>query len=219
MKSELEEFIKSNSGKLKRGEINYTEQGFINSIHRLAGFDSEFRGYFWKLLHSDRMLSLVKNFLRDDAQARKAECFAKPKQFGLESPWHQDNFYWGVKDANALTVWIALDHCNNQNGALSYITGSHKLGLLPHVDSHMPGSSQKIEQQTLEHLNLQDMIETPELFPGDILIHHSLMIHGSEKNLSESDRRGVTLQYKALNSNYDDSMVEHYYKRLSLQLK
>ena len=50
-----------------------------------------------------------------------------------------------MNDANALTVWLALDETNEKNGGVFYYDGSHKYGILEHVPSYAKGSSQKIK--------------------------------------------------------------------------
>ena len=49
-----------------------------------------------------------------------AELFAKPANVGIPAPLHQDNYFWCLKNNEALTVWIALDKANNRNGGVFY---------------------------------------------------------------------------------------------------
>ena len=62
-------------------------------------------------------------------------------------------------------------------------------------------------------------IVVPELKPGDALIHHSEIVHGSEPNTSEYARRGWTLQYKAESAAYDQVRLENYEAELAEQLE
>ena len=70
--------------------------------------------------------------LASEPEFREAEYFAKPAKQGLESPMHQDNFYWNIENAQALNVWIALTRSNKNNGGLCYLEKSHTLGTLNH---------------------------------------------------------------------------------------
>lgn len=218
IKKELDIFIQKHAKNLVKDEINYTGNGEINSIHRLAGFDSQFEGFFSDLLNQKRITTLVGELLNDKAEPRKAEFFAKPAYTGLKSPMHQDNFYWGIEDHNGLTIWCCLTESNEKNGGIRYVKGSHKKGLIKHEDSFAPGSSQMIPLNILDQFSTEDFI-TPDLKSGDIVIHHSLMIHGSLENKSSIPRPGLTLQYKAQNSNYNSDMVKYYYSQLEKQLK
>jgi ectoine hydroxylase-related dioxygenase (phytanoyl-CoA dioxygenase family) len=131
---------------------------------------------------------------------------------------HQDNFYWCLDNANGLTVWIALDKCDESNGGLSYYKGSHKLGTLDHKDSFAPGSSQTIRDYDLLYKMDKDRVLV-HLEPGDCLIHHSNTIHGSAANTSERARRGVTMQFKGKHAGYDAKMKAHYEARLAEQIR
>ncbi len=218
LEDELVNFVKKRAEVLKRDEINFTPDGKINSIHRLAGIDADNSdNYFFGLLNSDRMKNFAQHFLNDESEGRRMELFAKPAGVGMKSPWHQDNFYWCISNANALTIWVALDTCGSFNGGVSYISGSHKWGLQEHTDSFAPGSSQTVANQELLKSSEKLMV-CPDLQPGDALIHHSLTIHGSADNLSQSSRRGITFQYKGVHAEYDKRMQQHYNSRLNAQV-
>ena len=58
---------------------------------------------------------------------------------------------------------------------------------------------------------------TPELNPGDILIHDCLIIHGSNKNRSNKDRTGLTMRYIANSSKINKAAKLKYEKALKKQ--
>ena len=87
-----------------------------------------------------------------------------------------------------------------KNGGVYYYCGSHKKGIYDHKPSYEKGTSQKISN--IKKLkNFKKL--TPKLNVGDALIHHCLVVHGSNKNKSNISRRGLTFQFKDKNSNYD----------------
>lgn len=182
----------------------------INSFHELAQCD-EIKNYAQKKI----VLDVAKEFLNSNPEFRGCELFAKPAMIGLPSPSHQDNYYWGVIGANALTIWIALNISNKNNGCVYYYDGSHKYGIIKHQPSFAKGSSQKISDiKFLQNFE----ISYPELKPGDALIHHSQVIHGSLKNTSKSNRRGWTIQFKDENASYDLKQIKKYEKSLNDQI-
>jgi ectoine hydroxylase-related dioxygenase (phytanoyl-CoA dioxygenase family) len=132
---------------------------------------------------------------------------------GLPSPWHQDNAYWCLEPASGLTIWIALDAADAENGGVNYLRGSHRLGLLPHQPSYAPGSS-----QTIMSLPALDCV-TPALAPGDALVHHCLTIHGSSANRSGRARRGVTLQYQGASAQVNQEKLQQYESALEVQVR
>ena len=68
----------------------------------------------------------------------------------MPAPPHQDNYLWAINNNNGITFWIALDKSGKNNGGLYYLKSSHKLGLLKHENSYMPGTSQKIPKSLLK---------------------------------------------------------------------
>ena len=45
------------------------------------------------------------------------------------------------------------------------------------------------------------------------------MVHGSNDNKSEKNRRGFTVQFKDKNSAYDKELLKNYEEKLSHQMK
>ena len=209
-RKEVDLFLNNEVEKLNGKDINMTE-GEVNSIHCLhkSKWFDDFQG-------RESIHQLVNEFLAKEGEARAAELFAKPANVGLASPDHQDNYYWCVDDANALTIWVALDDAGPDNGGIYYYKGTHKLGLLEHEASFAPGSS-----QTLKFPESMDVYEriTPSLKAGDCLVHHSLTVHGSHANTSTVPRKGWTMQFKSKESSYDEFMKERYQRSLNEQME
>jgi len=205
----VEALLASGARELRGRDINHVD-GTVNSIHRLQSDE-----WFNSVLQSDEMLEFVRPFLDDDPIPRKCELFAKPAEVGLPSPAHQDNYLFCIKGGNALTVWVALDPAGEENGALYYHDGSHRAGIVSHVKSFAPGTSQRVA----DDVDLSDYpIVMPTLEPGDVLVHHSEIVHGSQANTSQRSRRGWTLQYKAASAEYDQERIAQYERDLAEQL-
>lgn len=211
----LKDFLKNKSKILKGRDINRTSNNSINTMHDIDKHED----YFSNFSKKKKILSLSKLLLNSSPEFRKCEMFAKPAKVGMASPMHQDNFLWAVKNNNGLTFWVALDYCNEFNGGLTYLKGSHKYGLLSHESSFAPGTSQKIKENELKKIYNECETITPELYPGDVLIHHCLMVHGSNRNKSDMSRRGFTIQFKDKNSIYDQALLDNYEKKLNEQMK
>ncbi len=210
----IDMFILNELPALSGREVNYID-GELNSIHALHKNDN----YMVKLALEKRMLDLAEKFLEAKPELRGVELFAKPAKKGLPSPMHQDNFYWCVNGANALTFWIALDASSAKNGGVAYYPGSHKLGLIEHKNSNAPGSSQKVPDEFIEKEYGSVKPVIPAIQPGDILVHHSLTFHGSGANKSDMSRRGLTMQFKDKSVSYNKEMQNHYDTNLEKQVK
>ena len=203
----LDSKVKNYSGR----DINFTEKK-INSFHKLA--DSKFVKR--NLAKNKKIKKTAEYFLKEKSKFMASELFAKPAKYGLPVPNHQDNYYWCVNNANALTIWIALDKVSKLNGSICYYEKSHRFGIFKHSPSFSKGSSQKIRNN--KALKNFKKIHT-NLLPGDALIHHSLIVHGSERNKSGNSRRGLTLQFRAKNSFIDPKKKISYEKELKEQIK
>ncbi len=209
-------FLKKNLKKYQGRDINFSKKDVnineINSFHKLS--DAK----WLKLLARKKKIKDLSKYFIDTKKTslRACELFAKPAKIGLPAPIHQDNFYWCVKDHRALTAWVAIDDSTKKNGAIFYLNGSHKLGVVEHEPSYQKGSSQKVK--TIKKYK-KYKIETPNLKPGDCLVHHCLVMHGSTKNISSQSRRGFTFQFKNANSKYDLEKKKVYEKSLMKQMQ
>jgi ectoine hydroxylase-related dioxygenase (phytanoyl-CoA dioxygenase family) len=215
VKSLIDTYLAKKLHKYNSRNINFAnkkkEINSINSYHNL-------RNHPWikKFSKRSQVKSTVDLLLGSQSEYKASELFAKPAKIGLPSPDHQDNYYWSVLGGNALTIWIALDKVSNKNGGLYYYEKSHKYGIFEHKPSFAKGSSQTIRnKKILKRFNKV----IPSLNLGDALIHSSLVIHGSEANHSNFNRKGWTLQFKDISSNYDYPHIKKYLKDLKNQIK
>lgn len=106
---------------------------------------------------------------------------------------HQDNAYFKVDPPSALTMWIALDDIDEENGCLYYASMTHLTPTRKHQRYHdhttfrtrsgVPGLSICLHEHPEEH-------DVPMIVKaGDVLVHHSNLVHRAGKNSSENRRR------------------------------
>ena len=60
---------------------------------------------------------------------------------------------------------------------------------------------------------------TPNVKKGDVIVHNSLSVHGSFKNISSKRRIGWTFCYKPKSSPYDIKRTKKFEKKLFHQIK
>ena len=209
LKRKIDLYIKRKAKILRGKEINFVKNE-VNSIHLFKDI------FFKKFSNQDKILELGKFFLKAKPKVKHFEYFAKPKKIGLPSPMHQDNYYWNLTNPNSFTIWIAIDKATKKNGAVEYLLGSHKR-LYPHTASFAPGSSQKVKE--IEKLRTKFKVKIFGLNPGDCLIHHSQIVHGSKKNLSNKSRKGFTVQVMTNSSKVDKVKFQKYQKSLKKQIE
>ena len=216
IKTKINNFLKSNIKNYHSRHVNFTGKNKsyknINSFHKLDDCKQ-----IKKFSKNRKIKHLVSSLLKTkNIKLRQSEYFAKPKKIGLSVPDHQDNYYWNIIGGNALTIWIAITKSEISNGSIHYYEGSHKKGILKHTPSFAKGSSQKIKNaKSLKKFKKV----SPILRTGDALIHHSLIVHGSQANKSNFSRKGLTFQFIEKNAKLDKKKMVNYEKQLFKQIK
>ncbi len=109
--------------------------------------------------------------------------YADEKQ-RTDVPWHQDNGYGRLVPANDLTVWIALDDCDTNNGCLWVHPGSQKLGDLPHHGEH-----------GLRAADVEGAGIALPMQAGDAVMFGSLLLHRSLANTTSGTRVAMYVRY------------------------
>ena len=209
VKMNLFEYLKkSKKIKSNRGMHFANNSELINSIHHLKW------PYVKKFRKNKKTLKIVECLLEEKSKDFGAEVFAKPAKVGMKVPIHQDNFYWNIQNSLGLTVWVALDKSNRENGAIYYFKGSHKHGLFEHKNSFVPGSSQEVREKKVLKKFKKCL---PTLNIGDILIHDCMVLHGSERNLSNKHRAGLTMRYITKSGKFNLKAKKKYEKNLKKQ--
>lgn len=179
------------------------EKGIINSIHRLEEFDTSLRNF----AESDKVKGVAEACVGKDPILFSIQLFLKPAGKGLATPAHQDNAFWHLSEPGGITIWIALDDVNLENGAVQFVPRSHMFGLVPHVKSHnTPGSSRVISAEDLTDKNWVNF----NLRPGDCTVHCGLSIHRSAPNVSGKPRRALLFNFKAKGAVRDEAEFARY---------
>jgi ectoine hydroxylase-related dioxygenase (phytanoyl-CoA dioxygenase family) len=127
----------------------------------------------------------------------------KAPRSGLPAWWHQDGHPWrerlGIE--SAVTLWIALDRADADNGALYVVAGSHTSPVRPLVAAKVvapdgadgpgmfPGG---IDPGLLDPSRIRVLV----MAAGDVSAHHPALVHGSGANRSDRIRRALALRYR-----------------------
>ena len=111
----------------------------LKQLQRM-GRDSFFDAY----RDHPRWRQVAETLLGEPADAEEPEWFNKPPGTVHVTPPHQDNYYFCLTPPHVLTIWLALDDVDAENGCLRYVAGSHTRGFRPHDRSNVLGFSQGI---------------------------------------------------------------------------
>ena len=213
-KEKIFNYLKKNHKKFSGRDINYSSKlklfKNICSFHNLQSNKS-----IKKMSNKGIFFEIAKKMLKKAPELRASELFIKKKNLGKPTPIHQDDYYWNVKNNEGLTIWVALTPSHKKNGSVFYFSKSHKKGIQEHSPSFVKGSSQKIKNKKLLK-SFQKV--TPIINQGDVVVHNSLVIHGSHKTQSNLRRIGWTFAYKPKSSVYDLERTKKYEKKLYDQI-
>ena len=78
-----------------------------------------------QLLYHEPLLDIAESLVGPNIQLFHDQALYKPARYGGEVPWHQDNGYWRCTPSNLVSIWMALDDADEDNGCMNVIPGSH----------------------------------------------------------------------------------------------
>jgi phytanoyl-CoA hydroxylase len=147
------------------------------------------------------------------------QLFEKHPDISKPTRSHQDNAYFQLTPTTALTIWIALDDIDEENGCIYYAPESHKRPTHRHsryhkdttfrIRSGVPGLSLCLH----EHPEETDTRE--ETKAGDILVHNCNTIHRAGKNNSKNRRRrAIGVVFIPNECTKDPRLVKYHKERL-----
>lgn len=94
---------------------------------------------------------------------------------------HQDNYYLRVQPGTCVAAWMALDRCDEANGCLQVVPGSHKWPILCTVKSDTTQSFTDVTVPIPEGTQAVPVI----MEPGDVLFFNGSLVHGSFPNTTK----------------------------------
>ena len=150
-------------------------------------------GRVWDLITNPRITSLVKDLLGEDVVGWGAHFFCKLPGDGKIVAWHQDASYWPLTPSKTLTLWLAIDDADGENGCMKFVAGSHLKGHLTYRQSSAEEAN--VLNQTVENAEQYGTVVYNELKAGEASIHSDLLLHSSDANSSKRRRCGLTLRY------------------------
>ncbi|WP_342723754.1 phytanoyl-CoA dioxygenase family protein [Bradyrhizobium sp. B097] len=148
------------------------------------------------LMRNSNVLDVVEDLLGPDIMAWATGHFDKKPHDPSFVSWHQDGTYWGLSEPSVVTAWVALTPSNRENGCMRVIPGSHHRGQLPHRDTDDKNNLLSRGQDVEVKVDEAEAVDL-ELRPGQISLHHTMLIHGSKPNFSDTRRLGITIRYVA----------------------
>jgi ectoine hydroxylase-related dioxygenase (phytanoyl-CoA dioxygenase family) len=91
---------------------------------------------------------------------------------------HQDNFYLRAQPGTCIAAWMALDPCDEANGCMQIVPGSHTWPLLCTTKADTKVSFTDVTVPLPEGQE----VHAVEMEPGDVLFFNGALVHGSYPN-------------------------------------
>ena len=91
---------------------------------------------------------------------------------------HQDNFYLRAQPGTCMAAWMALDPCDEANGCMQVVPGSHAWPLLCTTKADTKVSFTDVTVPLPEGQE----VHAVEMEPGDVLFFNGAVVHGSYPN-------------------------------------
>jgi len=151
-----------------------------------------------EFLMADEVLDLVEPFIGPNIGLWSSHFICKDAFIGRATPWHEDSAYWkGRVDGyeKIITVWLAIDRSNKENGCMSVIPGTHRNGFSEYES--VDGTKNLFSTQ-VKNIDTSNAVYF-ELERGECSLHDSRIIHGAKPNTSPNRRCGYTMRYFSTN--------------------
>jgi len=112
---------------------------------------------------------------------------------GRAALWHQDHAYWDPEfDYQALGVWLPMHDVSVEMGAMQFIPGSHKRGLLRHRHDDKPDAN---VLTVAEPFDESRAVACP-LKLGGATFHHNETLHYTAPNTTDRPRLAYPMEFQ-----------------------
>ena len=196
-----------------RAEVERTCQALGGRVARLDGAHLFFR-WAWELSTHPRLLNCLEQLVGPNILLKSTRVFYKYGRSASYVGWHQDGITETLEDGRAPAVWLGLTAATVENGCLRVVPRSHRFGLHQHYSNPdlkpLPGADTSAQVESWSQAHGEELsgriTSVPTDFdapfdlvmrPGNMSIHHPVILHGSNPNLSTESRIGLSASYSA----------------------
>lgn len=135
------------------------------------------------LLQSDRIRLWHDQALYKEAGGRKTDA-------------HLDYPFWPTDKPDLVSAWIPFEDVRLGGGMMSYVQGSHNMGITDFVDIGQLRGGEPYD--LLQHPQVASRPLIPVEAPkGSVIFHHACTIHAADANETDKTRRVFTMAYMA----------------------
>ncbi|MBX3095788.1 MAG: phytanoyl-CoA dioxygenase family protein [Fimbriimonadaceae bacterium] len=158
-----------------------------------------------RLMHPHRFDEVARGFLTDSRIAAVFDEILDEWPLGVQTmlyfkppgargqALHQDQYYLHAEPGTCVAAWLALDDCDDENGAMLIVPGSHDLPVL----CTMPADASTSFTDVTVPIPEGSEPELVEMRAGDVLFFNGSVIHGSGPNRSNTRFRRALIGHYA----------------------
>jgi len=173
------------SGQRAEGEPSMLSQAFFPEMHFPEILDSSFRK------NAKRFAAALLGV--DEARLTSWGHMIRKPPGGRQVSWHQDHAYWQPElDYYALGVWLPMHDVSVEMGAMQFIPGSHKRGLMRHRHIEDPIHNLLTVD---EPFDAASAVACP-LKVGGATFHHSETLHHTAVNTTSQVRLAFPMEFQ-----------------------
>ncbi|MEM7530928.1 MAG: phytanoyl-CoA dioxygenase family protein [Chloroflexota bacterium] len=217
LQATLQQFIADRVPTLPREQVFYEQKGQDDSLKQIQQLFTH-DPYFRQLMFGSKFAHVAEVLLNGPVVGKNMQYFNKPPLIGKPTPPHQDGYYFMLKPPEAVTMWLALDEVDEENGCVRYVRASHMRGMRPHGRTQTLGFSQGVTDYGTPE-DIADEVAFPA-HPGDLLIHNCMTIHRADGNRSQTrTRQALGFIYYSHRAKVDEDAHAAYQKRLADEMK
>ena len=176
------------------------EPGHCSDNPRLRRLTSpnDYDDNYWTYASSDAITGILSDLIGPDIKFHHSKLNFKWAGGGEEVKWHQDISFWPHTNYTPCTVGLYLEDCNDEQGPLGIIAGSHKGPLFNQYnkDNQWIGCLSDEDAMQLD-MSRETYLPGPA---GSITIHNCRTVHGSQINRTDRPRPLLLNAYAAANA-------------------
>ena len=186
-KESVEVFV-NNSKKLSQSneiydlEKNHT---FENPKLRRVSSPCDYSKNLWDLLSQGPIGDIAEDLLGPIVRFYQSKLNFKNPLGGTEVKWHQDKPFFPHSNDSVITIGVYLEDCDDAQGPLEIISGSHKERVFSHYNNSLWAGD--INQNDIKKINLNKS-KVLKGRAGSVTVHNYRTIHGSKPNNSKTAR-------------------------------
>ncbi len=211
LQSKIDQFVRDVVPAMPSEKVFFEDKQRPETLKQLQSLH-DYDEYFAELFLEGSFPTLASQLLGENVVPTNLQYFNKPPGIGEPTPAHQDGYYFKLEPCAALTMWLALDVVDEENGCMRYVRGSHRGGMRPHGRTKTLGFSQGI----IDFPREEDLADERPISaqPGDVIAHHAMTIHRADANRSHRSRRALGLTYYAASAREDVLVKDAYHAEL-----